>query len=482
MKCEECLPSIDDYVEEELDLQDAGPLAAHLASCQTCSGVYEESIHERQVYARYRRQIAVPPSMWDAVHARIADQKAPASSRPQLQELAHAARFVSAPFRTRYAAAAILALFCACALIGYYALVNSHKQAPELMSVQSGPTAPAPITKPSEMSDIHGAHSTAPNNAVNSSPGERRELASSSEFAAAAGALIATAKNKTAAEQPQHNLAQQLIHVKEDTVLTPGASTPFDVALPPREPQQITLPVAHSFHPASEAYLNALQRAARQFEVAPRVRKSGSLPIIDTMYAPKAGGEAEFKLAKFEVGGHVSSLSLGRGNTSPGVGSRFTYNVNNFLALETEGNVFPGLSIGNNGRKYLAAAQGLFGIKLGKRWKKIGVFAKFRPGFMGFRSKSQVADARSADAARAALATSEFETKTVVHPMVDVGGVVEIYSSRRIVTRFDFGDAIVYNRGSVPNISSGAEGARPGAYTGLPKHNFQLGTGISLRF
>ncbi|MEJ7618237.1 MAG: hypothetical protein WKF30_15020, partial [Pyrinomonadaceae bacterium] len=404
MKCEECLPSIDDYVEEELDLQDAGPLAAHLASCQKCSGVYEESLYEKQAYDRYRRQLSVPPAMWNAVRARIADQKPAASFWPQWRELAHAAKFVSATFTTRYASVAALALLCAFALIGYYALINSHNPTAKLLSgspdrrvagllpAQGDRATHAPLSKPGGTSDAQAIApdssdvrlageqpkiADSPRKAESFSPDERREHASDAEHVAAKHALLAAA-NQGAATLP-HSLTHQFDSVKEVSGLMPGSSTPFDVQLVPWQPRQITLPVANSFRPTAEAYVSVLRRqAAQQFDPTAR-RQSDAPPIVDAMFAPKAGGETDFKLAKFEMGGHVSSLSLGRGNTSPGVGSRLTYNVNNFLALETEGNIFPGRLTGNNRRNFLAAAQVLFGAKIGKRWKKIGVFAKLRP-------------------------------------------------------------------------------------------------------
>ncbi|MBD0326018.1 MAG: hypothetical protein ICV68_06295, partial [Pyrinomonadaceae bacterium] len=76
------------------------------------------------------------------------------------------------------------------------------------------------------------------------------------------------------------------------------------------------------------------------------------------------------ELPKFEIGGHFSSLTFNSADTEPGLGVRFTYNVNRNLAFEAEGNLFPHdareRSFRNGGR----ATQGLFGVKIGKRYQR----------------------------------------------------------------------------------------------------------------
>src|SRR2546428_1153887 len=66
--------------------------------------------------------------------------------------------------------------------------------------------------------------------------------------------------------------------------------------------------------------------------------------------------------------------------TEPGFGGRVTYNLTKRLAIDSELNFFPNKNIFEflgEGR----ALQGQFGVKLGKRLRKIGIFAKARPGF-----------------------------------------------------------------------------------------------------
>src|SRR5215472_14936508 len=78
---------------------------------------------------------------------------------------------------------------------------------------------------------------------------------------------------------------------------------------------------------------------------------------------------------RYEVGGQLFTFvgrDLGYGW---GAGGRFTYNVNDYLALDNEVNFF----LPDEGPPY--ATQGLFGVKVGKHIGKAGIFAKARPGF-----------------------------------------------------------------------------------------------------
>jgi len=115
--------------------------------------------------------------------------------------------------------------------------------------------------------------------------------------------------------------------------------------------------------------------------------------------------------SKFEAGAPISLLSLNRPSqfvrhridpgfigfgpasgrrTEPGIGGRFTFNLTNYLAFEAEMNLFPrsDTNIARNEGTAAAPAgrvfQGQFGVKAGKRFRKFGIFAKARPGFVGF--------------------------------------------------------------------------------------------------
>jgi outer membrane protein with beta-barrel domain len=115
-----------------------------------------------------------------------------------------------------------------------------------------------------------------------------------------------------------------------------------------------------------------------------------------------------------------------------GFGARFGFDPNRIVGFDAEVNYYPGPK----------TSEGLFGVRLGRRSDRVGVYAKLRPGYM-----------------RTGLA---FDPTVYC---VDVGGVVEVYTTKRIVLRFDAGDIIV------DKVSGG------GVY-----HRFQASAGVGFRF
>jgi len=152
------------------------------------------------------------------------------------------------------------------------------------------------------------------------------------------------------------------------------------------------------------------------------------------------------KAPTYEIGGHIFSFGSDELGYGWGAGSRFTYNLNNYIALESEVNFF----LPDEGPAY--ATQGLFGIKAGKRIKRVGIFAKARPGFQTNLYVNEREQARLA---------------------VDVGGVVEFYPNKHLVLRFDAGDVII----PFGNNAEGFFGQRPGT-----THNLQYTLGFAVRF
>lgn len=75
MKCEECLPLIEEYVDGELGAREAERLTAHLALCAECAQEVDEAVREQELYARYQREVEVTPALWQQVRARIEEEK-----------------------------------------------------------------------------------------------------------------------------------------------------------------------------------------------------------------------------------------------------------------------------------------------------------------------------------------------------------------------------------------------------------------------
>jgi len=154
------------------------------------------------------------------------------------------------------------------------------------------------------------------------------------------------------------------------------------------------------------------------------------------------------KAPTYEIGGQIFSVGSHEVGYGSGLGGRFTYNVNNYIAFDSEVNLF----LPDEGPP--TATQGLFGIKAGKRTKHVGVFAKVRPGF----ETNFVINNR--DQAQFAL---------------DVGGVAEWYPNRHLVVRFDAGDLILPFGNNV--VGEGVFGRRLGT-----THNLQVSLGVAVRF
>jgi len=190
---------------------------------------------------------------------------------------------------------------------------------------------------------------------------------------------------------------------------------------------------------------------------------------------------AQIDKHRSEVGGVYTVITLadfqsrlfptfGAGNsTVSGLGGRFAFKFNKHLALDAEINFFPKSHLRNEevGQKM----QGFIGLKAGVRKRKVGVFAKARPGVMWF-GEFQTRGSCTA----ISIGTS----CTVGHEKdfaMDVGGVFEFYPTDRLIIRADVGDTIV----RYPDHSFGSLTV-PILVPADTKNNLQVSLGISWRF
>lgn len=197
---------------------------------------------------------------------------------------------------------------------------------------------------------------------------------------------------------------------------------------------------------------------------------------------------------RFEVGGQFSVLRVptrivtasgstlvaneGR-DTNYGFGGRFGYRLSKYFTLEAEGNFFHRDNLLDDGRK----VQGFFGVKAGKRFQKVGVFAKARPGFVRYSR----GDYRFVAPCIALFPPPIgcFQPVARTDFAIDVGGVFEYYPSKRTIIRFDAGDTIV--RFPDRNASAFQTNSPVFSLVVLPtaagtKHHFQSSVGFGFRF
>ena len=170
--------------------------------------------------------------------------------------------------------------------------------------------------------------------------------------------------------------------------------------------------------------------------------------------------------------------------TELGVGGRFTYNLNKNIALEAAAYFFPRKCFDclNNGR----VTEVVGGLKAGKRFKTWGIFAKARPGIVRY-STGTFEITQTGPTGPIPAFPFIFRPKPLTNPAVDVGGVLEFYPSRRIVTRFDFGDTIVHVRRQHRNDlrfdpATNTFFLIPITLPGRTTHNFQFSASVGFRW
>lgn len=210
---------------------------------------------------------------------------------------------------------------------------------------------------------------------------------------------------------------------------------------------------------------------------------------------------------KFEVGGQFSLLRLsnpaatatglicappgacfeissGPTETQAGFGGRIGYNITPSVAVEAELNFFP--SVDSFGTDQLFGdghqLQGLFGPKIGKRFEKVGIFAKAKPGFLRVSKGDLQPRPDTGCIAVFPPPLGCFVPDSKTHFTVDVGGVFEIYPSKRTVIRFDVGDTIVrFEERRVP-LSFLPLGLVALPVPAETTHNLQVSIGVGFRF
>ena len=75
MKCDDCFNLLEEYIDGEVIDCDAEPVSAHLITCAACAHEFEALTAERAIYARYDRELAASPAMWNAIAARTAGSR-----------------------------------------------------------------------------------------------------------------------------------------------------------------------------------------------------------------------------------------------------------------------------------------------------------------------------------------------------------------------------------------------------------------------
>jgi hypothetical protein len=167
----------------------------------------------------------------------------------------------------------------------------------------------------------------------------------------------------------------------------------------------------------------------------------------------------------FEIGAQFTAMRLsGIDTTDAGIGARASWNVNDTLTLEAVSDFFPTGkdNVVRGGRKLDA----LFGLKEGWRVTRGGAFVKARAGI------ARVGEGRGVGVCILIFPPPEACYAGETRLAFDLGGVFEIYASRRTTVRIDVGDL------ATRLTSSSSRFGRRGDFA----HDFQVGAGVGVRF
>jgi hypothetical protein len=202
------------------------------------------------------------------------------------------------------------------------------------------------------------------------------------------------------------------------------------------------------------------------------IKKSFSVVALALLFSVgRCDIQAQTDERKFEVGALYTMINLRAFDSrESGAGVRLAYNINKYLAVEAEGNVFE-FAIGDHPTDDFLAAQGLLGIKAGLRNKLIGVFAKVRPGVANFP------ELRVRRGFCFPLQGCTRTGRGGNRLAVDAGAVVEVYPTENIIVRIDVGDTMIRFKDDMFFRSPIPERIKDGF-----SHNVQFGGSIGYRF
>jgi hypothetical protein len=176
MRCEDCLPLVEEYSDGEVEGRVGEQIRAHLSICETCAAALDALSFEQEIYARYDRKLEVSPTLWARVSAEIAReplQEKPVEGHSFLTRLRHTLAAALGALNARPALASALALLFLGIIAGSLRLAHAPRTAAPTEVAESvpvknvvvNPTAPA-------VSKKDAAHAPSPLtiNSVDGSP------------------------------------------------------------------------------------------------------------------------------------------------------------------------------------------------------------------------------------------------------------------------------------------------------------------------
>ena len=208
------------------------------------------------------------------------------------------------------------------------------------------------------------------------------------------------------------------------------------------------------------------------------------MSLLLISFAARAQSNSSVEVRKFEAAADFSTITFEAGQTELGLGGRLTYNLNSHIALEAAGYFFPH-DCQFCGRHSGRTTEGLFGVKIGKRFDKWGIFGKARPGVIS-SGKGQF-DVLALSTPLTNPLSLAFVEKRLTSFAADIGGVLEFYPSKRIITRMDFGSTIIHYGRRTTNFPvfdpvTGGFTLQPSTTPAQNRGTLQIMAGVGFRF
>ena len=175
---------------------------------------------------------------------------------------------------------------------------------------------------------------------------------------------------------------------------------------------------------------------------------------------------------RLEFGPQFTAMSIHRlgpldgVRTDPGIGGFVDYRILPFLFADSAVIFYPRDTRSSDAHDGGQILQGVFGARVGVRKNHFGIFGKVRPGFNSY-SRALTGMTNSGE-------TFDRSTNFVLN----LGGVVEFYTTKRSVLRIDAGDTHIYFADKTLTTATGPVTA-PG---GSLKHSLELTVGYGWKF
>jgi hypothetical protein len=146
MKCDACLNLLEEYIDGEVVEHDAEQISAHLVTCARCANEFDLFMAQQEIYARYDRELEIPPAMWNTIAARTVAESSLIESRSRFRLGAWVTGWLTLP-RFGIAFSGAVAVLIAAVVIGVVYL-RTPEQPPKQMMIAGGnnnikPTRPA---------------------------------------------------------------------------------------------------------------------------------------------------------------------------------------------------------------------------------------------------------------------------------------------------------------------------------------------------